>query len=386
MGKSRGAYGAFIIVLVSALLALAVFLINRLEFYERTVRQPLSRELRANNFYLLGQWLSGSGHPARFSPRWAGLKELNPREGGLLVLASLIDWEREGESLLPWVREGGVLLISIDPAWYWWASESASARLEALEAFLKTLGLKLLLPTGEGEDEYDEEYDEEYDDEGEEWKDFPDYDWSIGLEPLGEVPPEGEELILRDQGGRIRLVRRALGKGRLTVTGSCYFMYNRYLDLEANARLSWELTGASLDAGRPGMLFVRGRRATGGLFNTLRERGNLLPPLLSILVLVLVGFWTVIPGFGVRREEESAPRGAITGRFSSEARFIRRYGAYGPYLEAYLGELRRRSGGLGKDIEKLEAAYRADQGAGKRIGRRKMAEYLERLMAALERI
>jgi hypothetical protein len=380
MDKSQGAYGTFIIILVSALLALAVFFISRLEFYERTVRQPLSRELRANNFYLLGQWLSRSGHPVRFSPRWAGLGEMNPREGGLLVLASLIDWEREGESLLPWVREGGALLISIDPAWYWWASESTSARLEALEAFLKNLGLNLLLPSGEGGDEHD--------DENEDWEGFPDYDWSIVLESAREVPPEGEELILRDQGGRIRLVRRALGKGRLTVTGSCYFMYNRYLDREANARLSWELTGASLDAERPGMLFVRGRRAAGGLFNTLRERGNLLPPLLSILVLIFIGFWTVIPGFGVRREEESALHGAITGRFSSEARFVRRYGAYGPYLEVYLGELHRRSGGrdLGKEIGELEAAYRAAQTAGKKIGRRKMAGYLKKLMSALERI
>jgi hypothetical protein len=213
---------------------------------------------------------------------------------------------------------------------------------------------------------------------------FPYYDWTIGLELAEDSWPDKEPLILLDEWENIRLIRMPLGQGSLTVTGSCYFMYNYNLDIDADARLSWELTGASLGAERPGMLFVRGRQAAGGLFAALRERGNLLPPLVSIAVLVLVGFWTVIPGFGPRREEEAVDRAAITGRFTAEARFLHRYGAYGAYLEAYLQELRRRSGGRepGREVKEVEAVL----ASGKKISQRKMAAYLKNLMSALEQV
>jgi hypothetical protein len=385
--RPEGGYGAFAIIIVSALAALAVFIASRLETYERTVREPVSGELQANNFYVLGRWLSESGYPARFSPTWAGLGAVSPQEGGLFLMASLLDWEKDGETLLPWVRAGGSLVISVDSAWYW-ASESPriAANLAALEGFLNSLGLLLRLPvpTGVGEIfDDDAETAETAEDEGWVGEDadieVPEYDWSIGLGLAEEAGPG--DLVLRDERGAIRLVRLALGRGRLTVTGSCYFMYNYNLDLGANARLSWELTGASLSPDRPGMLFVRGRRAAGGLFETLRERGNLLPPALSVAALVLIGFWTVIPGFGVRREEEPARRGAISGRFAAEARFLRRYGACGVYLEAYLRELRRRNLARGREIQEVEAAL----AAGTRISQRKMAGYLKNLMSALER-
>jgi hypothetical protein len=389
---SRDGYGTFVIILASALVVIAVFVISRLEVYETTSRAPVPDELRANSFYVLGKWLSENGHPVRFSPRWAGVKDLSPQEGGLFLLASLVDWKKDGESLVSWVQDGGALVISVDSAWYWRMTESSqvSANLAALEGFLSDLGLILHVLTLGGEDEGEDENenggetgfidvwegevpDEDY---------FPDYDWSIGLEPAGE--PRPGELILRDEGGKIRLIRMALGRGRLTVTGSCYFMYNYNLDNGANARLSWELTGASLDAERPGMFFARERRAATGLFGALRERGNLLPPVVSILALVIIGFWTTVPGFGLRREEEPAGRGTVTGRFTAEARFIRRYGAYGTYLEAYLRELRRRNGGRegGQEIKEVETAL----SAGEKIDQQKMAVYLRNLMSALERI
>ncbi|MDR0670425.1 MAG: hypothetical protein LBF95_10125 [Treponema sp.] len=396
---SKGGYGTFAVILVSALLAIAVFLINRLEVYERVTRQPVSEELSSDNFYVLGKWLSESGHPVRFSPRWAGIKDLSPQEGGLFLMASLVDWETEGEPLVPWVREGGSLIISVDPAWYWRMSGAlrVSANLTALETFLKDLGLVLLVSTLEDEDgetdeagetgpdgavEEQEAPGETGDDTAEDEIEVPNYDWTVGLE-LAEEPRPGT-LVLRDERENIRLIRIALGKGHLTVTGSCYFMYNYNLRAGVDAKLTWELTGASLGAERPAMLFVRGRRAAGGLFATLRERGNLWPPLVSIAALVLIGFWTVIPGFGVRREEETAGHGAMTGRFAAEARFLQRYGAYGAYLEAYLWELRRRSGGRkpGREIKEVEAAL----ASGKKIGRRKIAVYLKNLMSALERI
>jgi hypothetical protein len=374
--KAGGFFAAAVVILA----ALAVFLVSRFEVYERTVREGPSAELQSNTFYVLGEWLSQNGHPVRFSPRWAGIKNLVPQEGGLLLTASLVNWDQEGESLLSWVREGGVLVISVDPSWYTEPSSQDFLNLVIFDTFLEGLGLRIRGPGMMDDEEHPAES------EAGNVAPFPDYDpgFSLALleEGTREFRPDQGDLILRDGWGDICLVRMALGKGRLTVTGSCHFMYNEYLDDDPNARLSWELTGASLGAEKPAMLFVRGRRAAAGLWQTLRERGNLLPPVVSILVLTLIGFWTVIPGFGVRREPRALTGGTIGGRFTAEARFFRRYGAYRVYLEAYLRELRRRGQDLGPETEEPEAAL----AAGKPINSRKMAVYLKNLMSALERI
>jgi hypothetical protein len=395
----------------------AVFIVSRLELYERERRAPPSRELRSNNFYVLGEWLAAGGHPVRFSPRWDGVRDISPREGGLFIQASLFDWGRE--DILSWVRDGGVMVVSIDLPWYRRNGNAAEAppAVLALEKFLENLGIRIRRPPlnedaaqdgvdGE-EDTGDSGNSDDNIDSGENSDNigsisdldggpaFPSYDYNIIFEapgfedgdpagPAGE-PGEGPAkpfLALKDSEGNIRLVRTALGKGLIAVTGACFFMYNYGLENETNARLAWELTGGSLGPGRPALLFVRGRGGSGGLWGILEERGNLLPPALSALALVFIGFWMVLPGFGVPLREETRRRLSITGRFSSEARFLRRYGALDAYLEVYLRELRRRARPLGPELAEAEEAL----AAGKKIGPVKTAVYLKNLMSALERI
>ncbi|MDR3173696.1 MAG: hypothetical protein LBU19_05555 [Treponema sp.] len=419
--KSSGSYGIFTGIVISALVILAVFVVSRLEIYEREKWAPSSRELRFNNFYLLGEWLSASGHPVRFSPRWDGVKDISPQEGGLFIQASLFDWERE--DILPWVREGGVLVISIDFPWYRMngAEEEAPPAFRALEKFLEKLDIRIRPPEKEsfdieaedapdegeggdnrtGEDDADNGADTFFDEEDEdedsiaeedESPAFPDYDYSVSFEDsdftsgdfTAAEGPDRRFLTLRDSEGDIRLIRAALGEGLIAVTGSCVFMYNYCLDDEINARLAWALTGGSLKPERPAFLFIRGRQGSEGLWGILNDWGDLLPPVISALVLVFIGFWMVLPGFGVPQREESRRRLSITGRFSAEARFFRRYDALEAYLEIYLRELRRRARGraLGREIEEVEKVL----AAGKRIGPIKTAVYLKNLMSALERI
>jgi hypothetical protein len=417
--ESGGSYRIVTGVVISALVILAVFIVSRLEIYEREKWAPPSRELRSNDFYLLGEWLSAGGHPVRFSPRWDGIKDISPREGGIFIQASLFEWGRE--DILPWVREGGVLVVSVDLPWYRMnrGKEEVPPAVLALEKFLEKLDVKIRPPEdetfviepdgvpGEGEDSFDGKeknadngadssalQDEDSIAAEDESPVFPDYDYSLTFEEPGfspgdstgpiTGPPERPFLTLRDSEGNIRLIRVALGKGLVAVTGSCLFMYNYSLEDEANARLAWELTGGSLRPERPAFLFIRGRQASGGLWGVLNERGDLLPPVLSALVLVFIGFWMVLPGFGVPLREESRKRLSITGRFSAEARFLRRYKALEAYLEIYLRELRRRARGrtLGREIEEIEKTL----AAGKRIGPIKTAVYLKNLMSALERI
>jgi hypothetical protein len=393
---SGGSYGIVTGIVISALVVSAIFAVSRLEIYERERWVRPSGEFRSNSFYVLGEWLSAAGHPVRFSPRWTGTKNVSPREGGLYIQASLFDWDRR--DILPWVIKGGVLLISIDFSWYQRDRKDREAppAVLALEKFLADLGIRIQAPLQEGGEEGSDAAGliaAEGEDAGEdEFPAFPDYDDKIIFEdplPAGPAAPAGETLLpggeflaLKDSEGRIRLIRRTLGKGRIAVTGSCFFMYNYRLEGEANARLAWELTGASLGPERPGILFIRGRRGSGGLFELLGEQGNLLPPVLSALVLIFTGFWMVLPGFGIPPREETRRRLSIIGRFSAEARFLRRYKALDLYLEAYLRELRRRGQAAGPEIKEIEEAL----AAGGKIGPAKAAVYLKNLMSALERI
>jgi hypothetical protein len=438
-GRSGGTRGAIAVIAASTLIILTVYFFSRIEVYEGTRWVRPSGELRANNFYVLGAWLSESGHPARFYPRWTGIEKLSPQEGGLYIQASLFDWEEADRVLVPWVKEGGSLVISIDFPWYRDHARAGEAvpAAPALDSFLEKLGIHVRSPGAKnhgagGGDETAGTLDNDDNDNGndggavrddgegdaggdhdgpggggEAAQEGPDYDYRIGFEDPGlaapsgerpvpkgraggtaESPPGGRNLTLRDSEGTIRLVRRALGKGQIAVTGACFFMYNYPLEYEANARLAWELTGASLGPEKPGMLFVRGRRAAGGFFNALTERGSLEAPVLSVLVLILAGFWMVIPAFGVLRDDEPKRRGAIGGRFLAEARFLRRHGALRTYLETYLRELRYRSAGreLGPDLKKTVKESEDALAAGKKTGPGKMAVYLKHLMSALERI
>jgi hypothetical protein len=434
----------------------AVLAVTRLEIYERERWVRPSGEFRSNSFYILGEWLSAAGHPVRFSPRWTGVQDLSPREGGLFIQASLFDWNRR--DILSWVAEGGSLLISVDFPWYWEDREGREVppAVLALEKFLADLDIQIREPPqddGESSEDGGVEEDDEgrppeddrlseenrFPEEGPDMGDdsiadeesmagggedgspaFPDYDYKIVFEDpaftgpaasslsaaspaiadsaviaepapaAGETAPfsGGEFLSLKDSEGHIRLIRRTLGKGRIAVAGSYFFMYNYWLEREANARLAWELTGGVLGSERPGILFVRGRRGAGGLFEILGERGNLLPPVLSALALVFIGFWMALPGFGVPLREESRRPLSITGRFSAEARFLLRHGALETYLEVYLRELRRRSRGQAADPQLKEQIKEIEEAlaAGKRIGPAKTAVYLKNLMSALERI
>jgi hypothetical protein len=381
----QGNYGTFIGIAASALIIIAIIAVTQLEVYERTKWERPSSEIRSDNFYVIGKWLGESGHPVRFRPRLTGIENLSPQEGALFIQASLFDWEKGEDVLLPWVREGGALLISID------APESAPEQL------LEDLGIKLWYSAAdESNDDSNtvEDSEEDLEDGLEDDEFFPVYDRDIAFEIM-EQYTKRESLILRGPEGAIRLIRIPLGKGWLTVTGECYCMYTRYLTRhltrhlsghlsnKANIGAAWEFTGGLLKAERPGMLFIRGRRAAQGFLGALLERGNLAAPVVSALVLIFIGFWMVIPVFGIPLAEVRKRRSSIVDRFSAEARFLDHYGALRTYLEVYLRELHRRDGReLGQDVKEVEHAL----AAGKKPGRRKMAVYLKNLMSALERI
>jgi hypothetical protein len=143
---------------------------------------------------------------------------------------------------------------------------------------------------------------------------------------------------LRDEKGVIRLVTVPVGAGQVTVTGRPWFMYSHNLDEEQNARLSWELMGA---AGGD-VLFIRELvEVAPSFWGRIVERGSLLPLIVSLLLLLTVGFWMLIPVFGVLRENAPQPGKPIRERFLAEGCFLRKYGALATYYKVYIREIQR---------------------------------------------
>jgi hypothetical protein len=393
-------YRALIGVIISAAGILVLLGLSQLELYPRHGYVPASREVRANVFYALEKWLASSGHPVRsayrtFSPDLAGfIRKLGGREGIVFLESSLFSWDEAAEALLPWLWEGGALILSLNPSW--------DGELEEdLLGFFDSLGILVKDEKNLPDPEADEAEAAAKTDAGTggtegagEDEGAPLFDRRFRFSPTGKSGaggnPAGEEaapVFIRDRRGLGRLAEIPLGKGSLTVIGLPLFMYNGNLKEEANARLSWNLTGGKSPAERPEILFVRGGGAVKSLTGRLLERGNILPPLAAALFLILAGFWMLIPSFGIPRREtpDGGPR-SIRERFRAEALFLKKHRALGLYLEAYIREIEYRGRLRNRDTADLVEPVKAALGSGKRLSSPEAVRRLESLMEVLRRL
>ncbi|MDR0997665.1 MAG: hypothetical protein LBL70_01240 [Treponema sp.] len=389
-------YWALIGVTASALGLLFLFGFSRLELYHRIRQIPASREVRADPFYALEKWLGSSGHPVRLKHSGdsaaypAGfIRALGGREGVVFFESSFFhSWDEAGEVFLPWLREGGSLIISLNPSW----DEGID---EELLGFFGSLGIRvedrMNLPDSEEEtgDEDRPGNPGETDEAGEETPQ-PFFHWRFRFSPSGK-DPAGENLAARliltgDREGSGRVAELSLGNGSLTVMGLPLFMYNDSLEEDANARLAWDLTAGKTTAERPEILFVRGGQPVKSLTGRLLERGNLLPPLAAALVLILTGFWMLIPSFGIPRREKPEGRRSIRERFRAEARFLKRHRSLGVYAEAYIREIEYRGRTRNQETAGLLAPAKAALSSKKKLSYREAIRLLESLMGILEHL
>jgi hypothetical protein len=117
-------------------------------------------------------------------------------------------------------------------------------------------------------------------------------------------------------------------------------MFNSHLRNESNARLTWSLTGAQLNE-KSGLLIIRDRRMAQGLFGKIAERGNFTPLIISVLLLIVCGFWMLLPVYGPMREEKNAVTRPLRQRFNAEIRFLSKHNALETYLHVYLSRLKQ---------------------------------------------
>ena len=283
---------------------------------------PPSREARLNDYLAMDRWLGAEGHAVRVVTR-GNLETLKTAaEGTIFIQSELFDWNEAAlEYLEAWVRSGGSLILCLGYYRSWDTDEE-------LGLFLSRLGLEA--DTSWNTRVYDPL--------------APSFGRNIQfIISEGETAGDNLTLTLKDPNGFIRLVQYTMGRGKIAVTSRPQFMMTLRLDEEPNARLSWYLLAGDASGRVNGdILFIRGERQGEGIMGRVFQLGNFAVIIISALVLVVVGFWSVIPQFGVIKGIEEKSGKGLTERFLAEGRFLARFGALDTYRNVYFREIRRR--------------------------------------------
>jgi len=332
-----------------ALGLLALLAWSLLELYPRRRTVPASREARANEYLALDRWLQVMGCPVRVL-RTGNLSTISGApERHIFIQSSRFNWTPAAAAhLVRWVEEGGSLFLVLDYQADWEFLSSA-----ALLSLLDEFGIEARRGTLTGF--------RHNSDAPTFWREF-----------SFAILRNRDALAVEDWNGIIRLVQVERGAGRIIVSGKPRFLHSQFLGRAPNARLAWTLFAAGLadhdahGSGR-GWLFIRGTARTQGLWGSLFRHGNLGVIGVSALVLLAVGFWAVIPMFGLVRRDGERPGKPLRERFIAEGRFLKTYGALGFYRDVYVKEIRRRLArkeGISDDDAVIEHVLNALNRAG----------------------
>jgi hypothetical protein len=195
----------------------------------------------------------------------------------------------------------------------------------------------------------------------------PDLDFHNSFAITEKKPPVDRILVMNHR-DKIRLVKLELGEGWIIFTGEAHFLHNYYLRRTENVNLAGVLFLPVYPAGQTemsegsppgetasaadnaGVLFIRAIYGDGHFFGNLVERGNPWALAVSLALLIIAGFWMVIPPFGRFRPAPEKPGKPLRERFLAEGRFLKKYHALGKYLEVYERELEHRSRSKGMAV------------------------------------
>jgi hypothetical protein len=295
------------IILFLAMVALIAY--NNLEIFEKKKSLPPSLEVSVNNFYAMEKWLKETGHPVRTEKLCSPEIISKIPETAAVVFAAAGRWDNAQEFLIAWIEKGNSLVICMD---YYSIIDEGNSNIHE---FLSDFGITAKTTS------------EPY--RGEDLPDFSNYVYFT-------IENDSGIFSIKDINERIALLEIYPGKGTLTVTTYPVFMQNIYLEEEKNARLTWELTGKRAEGENKGIFFVRERQTIhSSMFGNIINRGNLVPLGISIFLIIIFGFWSVIPVFGLVFEEKQKNSRSIRERFAAEISFLKKYKSLDYYLEIY---------------------------------------------------
>jgi len=307
-------YITVIITFMIALIAFLFFLFFEIYDYKDYIYP--TREISRNSFYAMEQWLKETGHSVRSENSLYSSDFLDITEKIIIANSSVLDFIYK-DRIIEWIKNGNYLVLHLD--------RYSSTSDEYMIAFLSDLGITFdyIQPSTSP--------NEEINNDEKTYEDFPDLQTRIEF----YINTDYEFYSLTDNFDSIKLVEIKIGEGAFTVTGTPLFMHNNYLDKEKNANFSWRLTGARDDG--QGVLFVspQGWQPSESFLEIIKSKGNLLPVIVSALLLIITGFWMVIPQFGLVFEEKQRVLRPISDRFSAEIKFLKKTNSLDYYLKFY---------------------------------------------------
>jgi hypothetical protein len=303
-------------IIIALIMGFAVlFCITQLERVPFEKHISPSWEASSNPHLALERWMNAVGLAYRFLDAGDISLLLAAPEKTVFIQASSFDWTGSGENDDPeqfkqWVKDGGHLVLSVD---------TENWRLNGL---LEEFGI--IRYSGSAEPAPEDEPENPYN-----------LHWEEGFR-VAEQKEGVEDIAVLWKYGGIRLVHFSLGKGSFTVMGQPRFLEFFALKERDNADLTWNLLFKPGKTG--GILFFWGLGPDRHFFGALFDQGNPLAFFAAALLLVISGFWMVIPLFGRNKPVRKLPGKALRERFLAEGRFMKKYGALDTYLEIYRQE------------------------------------------------
>lgn len=288
----------------------AVLFYHYFEIVQDNISVPPSREYYSNSYLALERWLNASGRPVQTN-YWFTLKDYTGTENTFFIIEpySYLYDDISNETLTQWIYSGKNLIVCLNNI------DIDDTRREIID-YISQFGITV----GTTPSYY--EYTS---------GNSPDLHWRIKF----DIENEENYLTVKDNHNNIRIVRINIGNGSLTIMGYPRFMQNHYLKEEPNARLAWELIGVISD--ETGVCFVQNtkqEKTQKNLLGTLMQRGNIIPALVSVFILIILGFWMVIPVFGILKDGKKKNSRPIKDRFIAEISFLKKYKGLYYYDEA----------------------------------------------------
>ena len=323
------------IIFILALLAILAW--NNLEIYQgKRIILP-SDEVSGNIYYAMDQWLMQTGHNVRIENFFNPYLLADTTEKIIMISSRTYSWYST-EEIIKWIERGGCFILCLEP--------TNNILNQNLLEFLLRFGIiaEYTPPVyGIWDDEAQETNRQTNDEVNRGENNYPDFYTHISF----TITEKENVFTMKDADGNIRLVEIPFRDGLLIVTGIPLFMYNYNIGKEANSVLTWNLTGARL-SGDPnsylqnteenskGILFFRNKNVnrTFSIFGPIIESGNIVPVIVSALILIFAGFWMVIPSFGKILNEKKQMSRPIKDRLTAEIRFLKKYRALDYYLES----------------------------------------------------
>ncbi|MDR2964800.1 MAG: DUF4350 domain-containing protein [Treponema sp.] len=289
------------IAVILGLFILVFLFFHYFEIIQLKENVPPTREYYANNYLALERWLKEIGRPVN-KDSWFSLPDFTGEEETIVILEfNCYLYEEDTEaSLTEWIKKGNNLIVCLD------TTDLNNSKYVFMD-YIAKMGI-----TVETTPNYYTYTDEN----------TPNFHWRYKF----EIEDGKDYYTVNDIHNNIRLIRIEMGKGSLTILGQPLFMQNHYIDEEKNAHLAWDLIGArSNETGILFVLYTREEKIPKKLLGALMQRGNIVPVLVSVILLIFFGFWMVIPVFGLVKEEKQSNARPIKERFAAEIGFLKKY-------------------------------------------------------------